>query len=70
VPGIVSFSDTQLAIIRMICNQLTSKEISKKLKLTKRTVEDYRGIIQDKMGVLNVAGLVVYAIKHGIYEVE
>jgi two-component system response regulator NreC len=63
------FSTKELEIIVLICEQATTKEIAKKLFLSDRTIEGYREKIQEKMKVKNAAGIVVYAIKKGIFKV-
>ena len=64
------FSETELSIIDLICQQCTTKEIADKLFLSTRTIEGYRKKIEDKMQVKNAAGLVIYAIKKGIYRIS
>lgn len=61
------FSDREKNIIRLVCEGLLSKQIGDKLGISVRTVEGYRERIQEKMNVRNTAGVVVYAIRHGIY---
>ncbi|MDB5196487.1 MAG: two component transcriptional regulator, LuxR family [Flaviaesturariibacter sp.] len=55
-------------IIRMICEEKSSKEIADALYFSIRTIESYRRNIQEKIGVRNVAGLVIYAIKNDLYK--
>lgn len=62
------FTSNEIEVIRLICQQTTNKEIAAKLFLSLRTIEGYREKIQEKMKVKNVAGIVVYAIKSGIFE--
>jgi DNA-binding NarL/FixJ family response regulator len=64
----VEFTEKETEIIKLICEQYASKEIADKTSLTYRTVEKYRAIILEKTGSKNTAGLVVYAIRHGIYK--
>ena len=64
----VSFSGRELEIIRLICEELSNKEMAANLSLSVRTIEGYREKIQEKMKVRNTAGIVVYAIKKGIYK--
>ncbi|RYY87531.1 MAG: response regulator transcription factor [Chitinophagaceae bacterium] len=61
-------SDREREIIRLICQEFSSKEIALQLHNSVRTVESYRDRLLDKIGARNVAGLVVYAIKNGIYK--
>jgi DNA-binding NarL/FixJ family response regulator len=56
----------ELEIIRLICDQLTTKEIAELLNLSPRTVEDHRHIIQEKLGARNMIGIVLFAIKNNI----
>jgi DNA-binding NarL/FixJ family response regulator len=62
----VEFSEREIEIIDLICNELTNKEISDKLFISIRTVEGHRLKILEKMNVKNTVGLVVYAIKMGL----
>ena len=64
------FTEKELQIIRMICAQATNEEMAVKLKKSLRTVEGYRATILDKMKVRNTAGLVIYAVKTGIYKIR
>jgi two-component system response regulator NreC len=61
------FSEKETEIIKLICLELTNKEIGQKLFLGTRTVEGYRLKIIEKMNVKNTAGIVIYAIRNGIY---
>lgn len=53
-------------VLALICDQLTSSEISEKLHISKRTVEVHRKNIIDKTEVKNIAGLVIFAIQNGL----
>lgn len=61
------FTEKEIQVIRLICQELTNKEIATRLDLSVRTVEGYREKIQEKMNVKNSAGIVVNAIKKRIY---
>jgi DNA-binding NarL/FixJ family response regulator len=63
-----SFSKIETDIIVLICQQLSSREIGNSLHLSPTTVENYRNRIYAKMAVKNVAGLVVYAVRHGMFK--
>ena len=64
----VRFSEKELEIIKLICEQYASKQIATATNLTHRTVEKYRDNIMEKTGSTNVVGIVVYAIRNGIYK--
>ncbi|RYY98457.1 MAG: response regulator transcription factor [Chitinophagaceae bacterium] len=61
-------NEREKEIVRLICQQLSSREIAEKLHISHRTVEAYRDRLLDKIGARNVAGLVVFAIRNGIYK--
>jgi DNA-binding NarL/FixJ family response regulator len=63
------FNEKEKEVIRHICEELSNKEIASNLHLSIRTIEGYREKILEKMNVKNTAGIVVFAIKHGIYKV-
>jgi DNA-binding NarL/FixJ family response regulator len=63
-----AYSDRELEIIRLICQEMTNKQIADQLFLSIRTVEGYRLKIQEKMEVKNSIGLVIYAIRNNLYK--
>lgn len=66
----VYFTSKELIIIRMICEERTSKEIGDALYLSGRTVEEYRVRIREKMEAKNTAGMVIYAIRNELFKLE
>lgn len=61
------FSEREKEIIKLICAEYTNKEIGEKLFLSTRTVEGYRMKILEKMDAKNIVGIVIEAIRLGIY---
>jgi len=53
-------------IVHFLCEGLSSKEIGRQLHLSLKTVDNHRHNIYGKCHVENVAGLVRYAIQHGL----
>lgn len=66
----IEFSEKEIVVMCMICEEKTNKEIADKLNLSTRTIEGYRDRIQEKINAKNSAGIVVYAIKHRIYKID
>lgn len=66
--GGVLFTPTELTIIRLVCEQNTSDDIAQKIGLSKRTVEDYRSSIIKKMKVRNSVGILIFAVKNGLFK--
>jgi DNA-binding NarL/FixJ family response regulator len=62
-------TEKETEVVRLICEQYATKEIAGLSKLTEATVNTYRGIIMEKIGVRNIAGIVIYAIRNGIYKI-
>lgn len=63
------FTDRELEVIQLICQQYATKEIADKLNLSPRTIESHRVKILEKMDVKNTAGIVIYAIRNNIYNI-
>jgi len=57
-------------IIKLVCHQLTSKEIGEKLGLSIKTVEVHRFQIFKQIKAKNNVGVALYAIKNGIYKIK
>jgi len=62
----VPLSSRELQIIRLIAGQFTNEEIANKLSLSKRTVDNHRQNMLNKLQLRNTAGLVRYAYLHGL----
>lgn len=60
------FRTHEKKILQMICDQLTSKQIGALLQLSERTIDKYRENLLRKTKSANTAGLVKFAIEHGI----
>ena len=66
----IFFSKKELDIIRMICEEKTTREIGDKLNMSARTAEEYRYKIRGKMEVKGTAGMVIYAIKNDLFKLD
>lgn len=61
-----AFTDSELAILDLICQEWTTQEIADKLFKSKRTIESARTLMMQKVGARNMVGLVMYAIQNGL----
>lgn len=59
-------SDREKDIVRLLCQELTNKEIGDRLGLSERTVENHRYRILEKLNLKSTIGLVRYAYESGI----
>ncbi|PBQ32476.1 hypothetical protein CNR22_12070 [Sphingobacteriaceae bacterium] len=62
------FSERELKIIRLICEDKTTKEIADTLSLSVRTVEYDRSLILARIDGKSVASIIKYAIQNKIVE--
>ncbi len=67
-PAEVKLSDKEKHILKLMCEEKSTKEIADMVDLSPRTVEAIRDKLKSKTGVKSMAGLVIYAIKSGIIE--
>lgn len=61
------FNPKELQVLRLICQEYTTKEIAQLMHVSHRTVEGYRQNLIQKTQTRNSIGLVKFAIKTGIH---
>lgn len=59
-------SEKEVRILKLMCEERTTKEIADIVEISPRTVEAIRDKLKVKTGAKSMAGLVMYAIKNGI----
>jgi DNA-binding NarL/FixJ family response regulator len=64
----IELSEREREVLQLICQELTNAEIAEKLFISPRTAEGHRNNLLLKTGCRNTAGLVLFAIKHQIFE--
>jgi DNA-binding NarL/FixJ family response regulator len=67
-PQEASLTEKETAILKMMCEEKTTKEIADLVEISPRTVEAIRDKLKTKTGARSMAGLVMYAVKNGIIE--
>jgi DNA-binding NarL/FixJ family response regulator len=67
-PAEVNLSEKEITILKLMCEEKSTKEIADMVDLSPRTVEAIRDKLKSKTGAKSMAGLVLYAIKAGIVE--
>jgi DNA-binding NarL/FixJ family response regulator len=65
----IMFNETEIEIIRLLCEELTSKEIASLMFLSPRTIDGHRQRIMERIGAKSIAGILMYAVKNGIYKI-
>jgi two-component system, NarL family, response regulator NreC len=61
-------SPRERQVLRMIAEGKTTKEVASALELSVKTVESYRSSLMAKLDIHQTAGLVRYAIRHGVIQ--
>jgi DNA-binding NarL/FixJ family response regulator len=61
-----NLSERELTFLKWICTEKTHKEIAEEMFVSPRTVDGYRDILFEKLGVTSRVGLVLFAIRNGI----
>lgn len=64
--GTIILNECEISFLKLVAMELTYKEIAQKMKVSPRTVDNYRDALFLKLNVKSRVGLVVYAIKSGI----
>ena len=64
----IELTERELEVLKMICEEKTAVEIGREIFLSARSVEGIRQRLIEKVGVRNMAGLVMFAVKNGIAE--
>jgi DNA-binding NarL/FixJ family response regulator len=66
VPELAGLTERELAVLTLIAAEQSSAEIANQLCVSLSTVETHRRHLIQKLGVRNMAGLVKFAIRHGL----
>jgi len=71
-PGVVAqaLSPRQLEVLRLLALGRSTKEVAFELELSAKTVESHRAQLMQRLDIRDLAGLVVYALRHRIVDME
>ncbi|MBZ5855711.1 response regulator transcription factor [Flavihumibacter profundi] len=61
-------TDKEVRILKLMCEEKTTKEIADIVDISPRTVEAIRDKLKTKTGAKSMAGLVMYAVKKGFVQ--
>jgi RNA polymerase sigma factor (sigma-70 family) len=70
VSALEQLSPREREILQLVAEGKTSQEIGERLSISSKTVDTYRSRLMRKIGVDDVAGLVKFAIQHGVISLE
>lgn len=63
-------NDKEITILKLMCEEKSTKEIAEMVELSPRTVEAIRDKLKVKTGAKSTAGLIMYAVKHKLIDEE
>ena len=63
-------TEREITFLKYACTEMTYKEIGTKMFLSARTIDGYRDKLCEKLGVSSRIGLVLYAIRNRIVDIE
>ena len=66
IKTLVKLNQRELQFLKLVCTELTYREIAEQMYLSPRTIDGYRDDLFEKLKVKTRVGLVMYAIKNGI----
>lgn len=66
--AIAQLSPRELTFLKYACSEMTYKDIATEMQVSPRTVDGYRDELLKKLNLQSRVGLVLFAIKHGLYK--
>ena len=67
-PMDAQLTEKEITILRLMCEEKSTKEIADLVELSPRTVEAIRDKLKVKTGAKSTAGLIMYAVKNNILD--
>lgn len=69
VKNVLGLNEKEIKFLKLVCTELTYKEIADEMCVSPRTVDGYRDNLFEKLNSKSRVGLVLFAIKNGIVKV-
>ena len=61
-------SSREIEVVKLLAEDLSSKEVAARLGIAEKTVNFHRQQIKQRLDVKGIVGMVRYAIRHGMVE--
>ena len=62
--------DKEITVLRLMCEEKSTREIAEAVELSPRTIEAIRDKLKTKTGAKSTAGLIMFAVKNKLLELE
>lgn len=69
VKNLLGLNEREIEFLKLVCTEMTYKEIAEQMCLSPRTIDGYRDALFEKLNLKSRVGLVVFAIKNRITKV-
>jgi len=66
----IDLTTREKEVLVLLCKEFTTAEIGEQLFISPRTVEGHRNNLLIKTGCRNTAGLVIFAVKNGLFNID
>ena len=66
VKNVLGLNEREIEFLKLVCTEMTYKEIAEQMCLSPRTIDGYRDALFEKLNLKSRVGLVIFAIKNGI----
>jgi len=66
-PSVSMMNERELTFLKKCCSELTYKEIADEMCLSPKTIDGYRANLFEKLEAKSRVGLVLYAVRNGIF---
>lgn len=70
VKDIMSLTQREVEFLKLACTELTYREIADKMCLSVHTIDGYRDALFEKLAVKSRTGIVMFAVKNGIVDIN
>ena len=67
--SVLGLTEKEREFLKLVCTEMTYREIAEQMGLSHRTIDGYRDILFDKLDIKSRVGLAIFAIKSGIVHV-
>jgi two-component system, NarL family, invasion response regulator UvrY len=69
VKNIMGLNEREIDFLKLVCSEMTYKEIADQMFLSPRTIDGYRDNLFEKLQLKSRVGLALFAIKNGIVNI-
>ena len=69
IKNLTSLNEKEIEFLKLVCSEMTYKEIAEAMFLSPRTIDGYRDNLFERLNVKTRIGLAMYAIRNGVVSI-